>query len=41
MKEVGDLDQRVELREEKHGCRTGKKGAELKKKTVVLLVGEG
>jgi hypothetical protein len=30
MMEAGDLDQRVELREGKQGCRGGKKGAGLK-----------
>jgi hypothetical protein len=38
MMEVDDLDQRVELRECKLGCREGKKGAGLKEKLVVLLV---
>lgn len=38
MMEVDDLDQRVELREGKHGCRA-RMGAGLRGKMVVLLVG--
>jgi hypothetical protein len=41
MMEVDDLDQTGELRERKHGCREGKKGAGLKEKMVVLLVEAG
>jgi hypothetical protein len=38
MMEVDDLGQRMELMEGKHCCRT-RKGAGLRKKRVVLLVG--
>lgn len=40
MMEVDDLGQIVELMEGKHGCRA-RKGAGLREKRVVLLVGAG
>lgn len=40
MMEVDDLDQRVEPREGKRGCRA-RKGDGLRGKVVVLLVGAG